>query len=319
MKIAYIGSPKISADVLQRLINDSQRLDIQIAVVLTQPDMPVGRKKIMTPTPVKTLALQNNLPVIESINLLNQFDIELSLLFAFGEIIPQKVLDLPTYGFWNIHPSLLPAFRGASPITFPIFLGNTDSGVTLMQMDADLDHGPIIAQKRFSISTTALREDIENIVVETSYELISASLPNVVQNGKIPMREQNHSEATYTRPLSKQDGYVDLSIVLKALKGDSITKEDLPQLIKEYCTKNVWDYPESLLTASTVVWNMHRALHGWPGLWTQAPVQGEMKRIKLLDMQYTSPTTIELIQVQIEGKNPTSLAEFNAAYSIFKQ
>lgn len=315
MKIAYIGSPALSAGLLKKIIENRNDLGIEIDIVITQPDMPVGRKKVLTPTPVKELALQNNLPVSHDVKVLNDKNVELALLFAFGVIIPQKVLDLPTYGFWNIHPSMLPAYRGASPITFPLFLGEKVSGVTLMQMDAELDHGPIISQKSFSIPENSLRNEIEAGVIEISYNMISSAISNLSKNKFVNVVQQNHTQATFTRPLLKQDGFIERSIVLKAIKGESISEEELPQLIKEFYTINNKPLPNNTYNSSHIIWDMFRSLQGWPGIWTTFIHEGIEKRLKLTDVSL-SENKLLINSLQIEGKNVVDWATFNQAHSL---
>lgn len=315
MKIAYIGTPALSAGLLKKLIGSKNELGIEIDIVITQPDMPVGRKQILTPTPVKELALQNNLAISHDIKVLNDKNVELALLFAFGVIIPQKVLDLPAYGFWNVHPSLLPAYRGASPITFPIFLGEKESGVTLMQMDVELDHGPIISQTPFEIPQNTLRSDVEERVIEISYNMISSAITKLTADKIVNVVQQNHDMATFTRPLQKQDGYIEKATVLKAIRGESISEEELPQLIKEYYATNKIAYPGRIDNAGEVIWNMHRALNGWPGVWTTFIHDETEKRLKIINMNFES-NQLHLKDVQVEGKNVVDWATFNKAYSL---
>jgi methionyl-tRNA formyltransferase len=315
MKIAYIGTPALSAGLLKKLIDNRKELGIEIDIVITQPDMPVGRKQILTPSPVKELALQNNLAISHDITVLNDKNVELALLFAFGVIIPQKVLDLPTYGFWNVHPSMLPAYRGASPITFPIFLGEKTSGVSLMQMDADLDHGPIISQNPFEISKNSLRGTIEDGVIEISYNMISQAIKKLTNDKIVNVVQQNHDRATFTRPLFKQDGFIERGIVLKAIKGEAISQKELPMLIQEFYTTNKLAFSGSTFDAGEVIWNMHRALYGWPGIWTTFMHDETEKRLKLIDVSFEGNKFI-LNSVQVEGKNVVDWATFNKAYSL---
>jgi methionyl-tRNA formyltransferase len=315
MKIAYIGAPQLSAGLLKKLIDNKEKLGIDIEIVITQPEMPVGRKQIMTPTPVKELALQNNLPISHDIHVLNEKNVELAVLFAFGQIIPQKILDIPTHGFWNIHPSLLPAYRGASPITFPIFLGETSSGITLMQMDADLDHGPIIDQVPIEIPPTTYREDIEKQVIEKSYEMASKKISELNKKNIVNVVQQDHTQATFTRPLTKANGYLEKGIVLKAIKGESISSSELPQLLKSYYALNKLDLPHKTHSAATVVWNLYRSLHGWPGIWTQIDINGIQKRLKIVDL-ILEESVCKVLQVQIEGKTAVDFKTFSQVYSL---
>ncbi|MEK7097093.1 MAG: methionyl-tRNA formyltransferase, partial [Patescibacteria group bacterium] len=147
IKLAYFGSPDFAADFLEKILLDKS-LPVEVKLVVTQPDSPVGRKKILTPTPVKIIALKHNLKVLEIGNFLGKLD--LVLVYAYGDLIPKELLTLPRNGFWNIHPSLLPKYRGTSPIATPLINGDKITGVTIIKMDEEIDHGPIIAQENLT-------------------------------------------------------------------------------------------------------------------------------------------------------------------------
>ena len=155
INIVYFGSPELSADILQDLIDNK---NINIALVVTQEDKLVGRKKILTSTPVKQLALKHKIPVFDGkIKVLIESDAQVSILnsadlgivFAYGKILPNSLLDMIPGGFWNIHPSLLPELRGPSPIIYSLLLGHTTSGVCLIKMDDKMDHGDISLSRKF--------------------------------------------------------------------------------------------------------------------------------------------------------------------------
>ena len=124
LKTAYFGTPTFSARLLRQLLDDSS-LPIAIKLVVTRPDKPVGRKQIRTPSPVKRLAMERGIEVEHTIKNTKSriVDFDLAILFAYGRIIPKDLLEIPTLGFWNIHPSLLPLYRGPSPIAYPLLLG----------------------------------------------------------------------------------------------------------------------------------------------------------------------------------------------------
>ncbi|MCX7881582.1 MAG: methionyl-tRNA formyltransferase, partial [Patescibacteria group bacterium] len=176
LTLAYFGSPSFSALLLENLLFDySINRIIEIKFVVTQPDQPVGRKQILTPTPVKQIAEKYRIPIYYSENskfkapnskqknkILNPNDqnckaienwklkienLDLCLVYAHSMIIPKDWLNLPRLGFWCVHPSLLPKYRGPSPIAYPLIFGDKKTGVTIFQMDEKIDHGPIIAQE----------------------------------------------------------------------------------------------------------------------------------------------------------------------------
>ncbi|MFN4212774.1 MAG: methionyl-tRNA formyltransferase, partial [Microgenomates group bacterium] len=150
LKIAYFGSPSFSAYFLEKLLTD-KTLPIEVKLVITQEDKPVGRKQILTPSPVKQIATKYQISNIKYQKEIENWKLEigkldLALVLAFGKIIPKELLHQPKYGFWNIHYSLLPKYRGPSPTAYALIAGEKKTGVTIFQMDEEIDHGPIIAQ-----------------------------------------------------------------------------------------------------------------------------------------------------------------------------
>lgn len=316
MKIVYLGTPYFAASLLEMLL--SQRDLLEVAAVITQPDQPVGRKKVPTPSPVKETALKNGIPVSYSLQTIEEVQPDLAILFAYGEIIPHKVLSIPKYGFWNVHPSLLPLFRGASPITYPLFLNEEHTGVTLMQMDRDLDHGPIIGQVLYRIQKSDTRGFLEKHFTEMAFLLFKKHFIELQANGSVLCQEQTHSKATFTRPLSRDDGFIPKSLLSKALKGEKALLEDAPALVVEYLTKHneLETFSSRYDSASKIVWSMNRALHDWPGLWTKVLIENRELRLKLLDFSYTNEK-LAMTRVQLEGKNPVDFASFQKAYALF--
>ena len=147
--LAYFGSSYFSALLLEKLVNDPElQKIIDLKLVVTQPDKPVGRKQVLTPTLVKKIAQKYAIPVLDSLRSLEQYPVEknfdFGLVYAFGEIIPKKLLVLPKFGFLNVHPSLLPKYRGTAPIAAPLIDSKKQTGVTIIKMDEEIDHAPIL-------------------------------------------------------------------------------------------------------------------------------------------------------------------------------
>jgi len=307
LKIAYFGSPSFSGTFLEKIIND-KNLPVEVKLVVTQPDMPVGRKQILTPTPVKLIAEKYQLPIIYStefkisndqlsitndqsiindpminnksteieklrieyllnIEQLNIDHLDLCLVYAYGEILPKEILSLPKFGFWNIHPSLLPLYRGASPIAYPLILGDKKTGVSLILMDEKMDHGPIIAQEEIEIKSTDTRPDLENKLTDLAFLMFKKLMTTVQKKAQTPVSNdlggaqsrtsgtstptgvrntvlsfikvtpQDHSKATYAPYLKKSDGFVPFPILKKMLQNENITIKELPQFIQEYINK----------------------------------------------------------------------------------
>ena len=155
ISVIFFGTPEFSVPFLQALTQDP---GITVAAVVTAPDKPYGRGQIITPSPVKKLALENSLTVFTPSSLKTNERwlvkhlpaADMFIVVAYGKIIPQTILDLPELGTVNVHPSLLPKYRGASPTAYPLMMGEGETGVSLMQMDAELDHGPLLGQKLWS-------------------------------------------------------------------------------------------------------------------------------------------------------------------------
>ncbi len=255
----FFGTPQLSAEILEHLKQEG----FSPSLIVTNPDKPQGRKMIVTPPPVKLWALQNNIPLLQPENLSDPFFIyklkttnyQLFIVVAYGKIIPKEILAIPRKGALNIHYSLLPKYRGASPIETTILKDDRETGVSILLLDEKMDHGPIIAQRGLEI--TRLREasggqanhppatttlacragksqnptntKIQNSNIQTPIqlnwppkaselrkacnklgaELLTETIPLWV-DGKIKAREQNHSEASYTKMISKEDGLIDL-------------------------------------------------------------------------------------------------------------
>jgi len=316
LKTAYFGTPDFSARFLEGLItNLSDKLDIQF--VVTQPDKPIGRRQMLTSSPVKQLALQHDIPVYapDNINDIKRSlsSVDFALLYAYGEMIPTDYLNSPKYGFINIHPSLLPRYRGASPIAFPIMMGEGETGISIMQMDRKLDHGPLLGQKSYKVSPTDTRKNLQEKLTALAFELFSEILPKFGKN--FPSKNQAHEHATFSRKLTKNDGYVSASFIKKAYSNSPIITADLPLAAREYSKRYPASLPSKKPTAGEALFNLYRALHPWPGVWTKVTLNGIEKRLKLTKMTFDrSSSAFKLTRVQLEGKNEVEYKTFVRAY-----
>ncbi len=213
MKIVFFGTPQFSADFLLGLINEPS---FEVIAVVCQPDEPQGRKKIMTAPPTKSLAESRNIPVFQPTKLkddtfvesLRSLNADAFVVVAYGRIIPQIVLDLPKLGTINVHPSLLPKYRGPSPMQSAIAAGETETGISIMLLDALMDHGPILAQTKLSITSDTTSESLMAEVVATGVPLLIETLKKF-ELGEITPIEQDHSAATICSLLSRADGIID--------------------------------------------------------------------------------------------------------------
>ncbi|MGB9883598.1 MAG: methionyl-tRNA formyltransferase [Microgenomates group bacterium] len=309
--LGYFGSPDFSSYFLEKILNDQDlKKIIDVKLIITQPDRPVGRKQILTPTPVAQIGKKYNLEVLKIDNLklfknlkLKIKNLDLAFVYAFSQIIPKELLEVPKYGFWNLHPSLLPKYRGPSPIAFPLILGEEKTGVTIIKMDEKIDHGPIIAQKSLTIEDTDRRPDLEKKLTDLGFEIFKKLI--LTGLNQLKLKKQDDNKATYTRLLKKQDGFIDFLTLKKVLNNKPLRPEDLPKIIKNLKLK--------IKNSSKIIYDYFRGLYPWPGLWTILP---NGKRLKITDVAFVDNKLI-LKKVQLEGKNIVDFETFQQAYNLF--
>lgn len=213
IKFAFFGSSQFSVFCLEELKN----LGLLPNLVITTPDMPTGRGLKLTATPVKAWAMGNGIECLSPAKLdpdftsqLTAYSLQLFLVASYGKIIPKIVLDLPKNGVLNIHPSLLPKYRGASPLQEQILNDEQNVGVTLMQVDEKMDHGPIVVEQKITIPNWPVNfKELEEITAETGTKMFADKVESWINN-KIKPVEQNHSEATFTKKINKEDGLLDI-------------------------------------------------------------------------------------------------------------
>ena len=211
---AFFGTAEFSITILEELANAG----FVPALIVTIEDKPQGRKLTITPPPVKVWAQQNNIKFLQPQKLdqnfvykLKAINYQLFIVAAYGKMLPPSILDLPKHGTLNVHPSLLPKLRGASPIQAAILRDERKTGVTIMLVDEKMDHGPIIAQAEITVEdwppkASALRE----LLAHVGGELLAETIPLWLEK-KIPPEEQDESKATYTLKIKKDDGLIDLN------------------------------------------------------------------------------------------------------------
>lgn len=235
MRIVFMGSPEFAVPGLERLAADGY----DIAAVYTQPDRPAGRGRAMTFSPVKKAALTLGLAIFQPEKLtspeiiadLAEFHPEVIVVAAYGQILPKAVLEMPPYGCINIHPSLLPRHRGASPVAATIMAGDEFTGVTIMKMDEQLDTGPVLSQARIPIAGEDNTGTLTQKLAIIASHLIKDTIIQWV-SGEISARPQSETGATYSSQLNKEDGQIN------------------------------WHMP------ATDIWRRVRAYQPWPGAYT---------------------------------------------------
>lgn len=276
-KIVFFGSSSFAVPTLE-LLHDTGYM---IQAVVTMPDQPVGRKKILTPPSIKIAAEKLSIKILQPEKLKDDsFFEEFSALkpdfcvvAAYGKIIAERYIVTPKYGFLNIHPSLLPKYRGPTPIQSAIFNDETETGVTIMQIDKDMDHGPVFVQKKFAIGPDETFSELSGRLAHEGANL----LIDVIKNfSTFAPQEQDHSQATFTKIFGRADGRID------------------------------WSRPPQ------EIYNQIRALNPEPGTWTTWNDKVfNIKKAALVDGKL-SPVTI-----QLEGKKETSLPDFLSGHSDF--
>jgi methionyl-tRNA formyltransferase len=249
MRIIFMGTAELSCASLEKLAADKP---FQITAVVTQPDKPKGRELKLTPSPVKMLAEKLNLPVLQPLKArdekfigeLRELKPDLIVVVAYGQILPQTILDLPAHGCLNVHTSLLPKYRGAAPIQWAIADGNAETGVTIMKMDAGLDTGPILSTRRTPILPADDSQILHDRLARLGAELLVETIPAYVA-GKIQPQPQPVAGATYAAKIKKEDGRID------------------------------WH-----LTAEKI-WNRLRAFTPWPGAYTFLQAEPKPQLLKI--------------------------------------
>jgi methionyl-tRNA formyltransferase len=252
LRLVFMGTPDFAADVL-RHVADWEGGDI--VGVYTQPDRKCGRGQTVKPSPVKQLALDKGYDVHQPVNFKDDADVaaleslrpDILLVAAYGLILPQRVLDIATHGAMNVHASLLPKYRGAAPIQRAILDGEPATGVTIMQMEAGLDTGPMLLQRALGIAWDDTAETIHDQLADMGGRMLAETMQMLVDGQLTPMR-QDDTRATYAAKLTKKDGLID------------------------------WDQP------AAAIHNRIRAMHPWPGAYFMVDL-GEGKKPLRLSLQ----------------------------------
>lgn len=211
----FFGSSVMSVKVL----NAMRVYGIEIDYILTVPDKPQGRKLTLTPNPTKTWALEHGIKCLEfnklddvAYEVIKDISPKLFIVASYGKIIPERFLNIPVYGALNIHPSKLPYLRGASPIQFTILEDMNNTAVSIIKMDKEMDHGPIFAQEDVDISKITNwpigYSEMELITANIGAKLIAENIDSYIE-GSLELKEQDHSKATFTKKITKEDGLID--------------------------------------------------------------------------------------------------------------
>lgn len=206
--VVFMGTPDFAVPALQALVDSA---DYDVKLVISQPDKPQGRKQILTPSPVKTLALQYDIEVYqpstlksdEAFEKINSCVPDFIVVSAYGKILPERILNIPTYGCVNLHGSLLPKYRGAAPIQWSVINGDKKTGVTTMLMDVGLDTGDILLVSEKLIGENETAGEVFDALAALCPELLIKTMKGLEEGSVIP-EKQNEAEATYVSVLSKE-------------------------------------------------------------------------------------------------------------------
>jgi methionyl-tRNA formyltransferase len=299
-KIIFMGTPGFAQVVLEKIFDSGY----DIRSVITQTDKKSGRQQKVVYSPVKKLALEKDLKIIQPRDLNDPYvcneiasaDPDLIIVAAFGKILPKKILDIPRFGCINIHASLLPKWRGASPIQNAILAGEEETGVTLMLMNEKMDEGKIIALEKIGIKKDENTESLSERLANVSSELLIKNIPYWIA-GKIKAKKQDELHATYCLPIKKKDGKIDW-------------KRSAEEIYRRFLAYQVW-----------------------PGIWTEIKAKNGSKRLKLIEIRadinkdsgenigkvvkcnqsacvQTGKGLIAIEKVQLEGKKSSEMINF---------
>lgn len=214
MKIIFMGTPDFAVGALEACL----AAGYEVQLVVTQPDKAQGRSKELKPPAVKVCAMQHNLPVFqpekikkeEAVSVLKQYDADLYVVAAFGQILSKEILDIPKYGCINIHASLLPKYRGAAPIQWAVINGEEKTGITIQQMNEGVDTGDILLQKEYYLAKDETGASLFDRLCDLGAEAIVEAIEKIKEGTVVPVK-QNEAESTHAKMLTKAMGEIDFA------------------------------------------------------------------------------------------------------------
>lgn len=278
--VIFFGTSEFAMPTLEQLVADAR---FNVALVVTMPDRPVGRSQNPAAAPIKTVAEKLGLSVAQydkfslkdrssCVRKLSALNSDIAIVAAYGRIIPEEIINLPQHGTLNVHPSLLPKYRGPSPIQAAVANGDTETGVTIMKVDAEMDHGPILAQRIVPVGSSDSTPTLTKKLADVGAKLLVETIIPYLEGFLRPV-EQDHARATYTKLLERDDGRISI--------------HDLPDAIER----------------------KFRSYDPWPGIWTIASTPTREFRVKLIEVGVESGALV-IRRVQPEGKRSMSYDEF---------
>ncbi len=290
-KVGYIflGTPGFASIILEELI----RSGFKPQAIVCNPDKPTGRNKKITPPPVKIIAQEHGLKIFQPEHLGEIYESvlnikpDLMIVAAYAKIIPKKFLEVPKIGTIGVHPSLLPKYRGSSPIQSAVLNGEKETGVSLFMLDEKMDHGEIIAEARLPISEKDNCKSLTGKLANLGGELLIKTLAEFL-SGKISPKDQNENEATYTAKIKTEDAFINPRELIDAIEQGGLAASEMSREIRAfYPEPGAWTIFEKPYYVNKITL--------WPG-----------KRVKILDAEI-SGGKLKLNKIQIAGKNPLVL------------
>lgn len=302
-RVVFFGSASLALPSLQRL---AQTDEFELVAVVSQPDKPVGREGLLEPTPVARAARQNNWPLfqwpslrsVEVTDHMKALRATVGVVVAYGKIIPPALLELFPKGIVNLHPSLLPKYRGPSPIQSAILAGDKETGISIMLLDEGMDTGPLLDQVRLPLSDDITAQQLTSIVAEQGSNILLSTLRRYVA-GELPVQPQSSTGSSISAMLTREDGQIN------------------------------WSKP------AIEIDRQQRALTPWPGIWTlwdgqrlkiltghrsqeiaREPAGSVLKTAEGLHVQ-TGDGVYELLEVQLAGSTPSTAADFRRGHPEF--
>ncbi|MDO8336324.1 MAG: methionyl-tRNA formyltransferase [Candidatus Saccharibacteria bacterium] len=293
--ILFFGTEDFSATSLQSLIDNS----FDICTVVTKPDSAKGRSRELTPSPVKVIAEKNNIPVWQPENVgeitenIKKLGDVAGILVSYGKLIPDDVLELFKPGIINLHPSLLPKYRGPSPIESAILKGDSETGVSIMKLSAEMDAGPVYSQLKIPLAGTEYANELYKNLAQKGTEQLISVLPSIL-DGTLQPTEQNNDSATYCKLIEKTDGGINW-------------QQSAPEIAKKIRAYNIWPKSRTKLGDVEVIIAKARVINGI----------GESGKVEISDnklMVYCAESCLEIQQVQPIGKKEMPIQAFLAGY-----
>ncbi len=301
MNVVFMGTPDFSVGALEAIIKAGHH----VTCVVTQPDKRKGRGKEMQYTPVKECALQHNIPVFqpvkiktpEAIEELRQYEADIFVVAAFGQILSQEILDMPKYGCVNIHASLLPKYRGAAPIQWAILDGEETTGVTIMQMNAGLDTGDMLFKREVEITSVETGESLHDKLAMVGADLIVEALVEI-EAGNITPEKQDDAHTCYAKMLTKSLGEIDWSVEGEVIERKIRGLNSWPSAYTYYKGKTLKIWESTILEEQSET----------PGVIVRVEKDGIFVA--------TGKGTLKITQLQLEGKKRMQVKDFLLGYKM---